>query len=266
MLSSANVDAADTVEDTDFSTTDFDRNENQEQVADSDSSETEYNFGSNLSSSDEEVDVDNDIPFLPEETEDLDEEDIQAIRKWSLKYRIPLTHLDDLIKILRVRLLPTLPKTAKTFLRTVDAKYNIKEMEDANGGFGEFVYFGIESGLQECVNIDLHKEKLLELQFNVDPVPLTESGTQQFTPILCKVHFEPDIYEVFPVAIYHGSAKVKNAQIFLEEFVDEMNKLQIDGVEIENEHFNVRLKCFICDTPVRSFLKKYFESCRYIFL
>ena len=150
MLSSADVDAVDTVEDTDFFTTDLDRNENQEQVSDSDSSETEYNFGSNLSSSDEEVDVDNDIPFLPEETEDLDEEDIQAIRKWSLKYRIPLTHLDDLIKILRARLLPTLPKTAKTFLRTVDAKYNIKEMEDANGGFGEFVYFGIESGLQEC--------------------------------------------------------------------------------------------------------------------
>ena len=80
---------------------------------------------------------------------------------------------------------------------------------NGNGGFCEFVYFGIESGLQECVNVDLNKDKVIEMQFNVDPVPSTKSGTQQFTPILCKVHYDPDIHQVFPVATYHRKAKVE---------------------------------------------------------
>ena len=34
-----------------------------------------------------------------------------------------------------------------------------------------------------------------------------------------------------------------------------MNKLQTEGMIVENENFSVWLKCFICDTPARSFLK-----------
>ena len=93
------------------------------------------------------------------------------------------------------------------------------------------------------------------MQFNVYPVPLTKSGTQQFTPILCKVHHDPDIYQIFPIAIYYGKAKVKNPKIFLVKFVEEMNKLQTEGKIVENENFSVRLECFICDTPAKSFLK-----------
>ena len=88
--------------------------------------------------------------------------------------------MDELLQIFRCRLLPTLPKTAKTFLKTLDARYNIVEMEDANGGMGEFVYLGIENQLKDVINPDLHMEnKVIELKVNVDSVPLTKSGSDR---------------------------------------------------------------------------------------
>ena len=244
------MDAVDSFDDVDSLNNDgLKRDKSRAQMSSTCSSENEYNSGSISSSSDEEGDLDDNVLFLPKEIKDLNEGNIEEIRQWVVKNRISLSQLDDLLEILRARLLATLTKTAKIFLKTVDARYKIVEMEDANGGFGEFRYFGIESGLLECVNVDLYKDKVIELQFNVDPVPLTQSGTQQFTPILCKVHYDPDIYQVFPVAIYHKKAKVKNPEIFLEKFVEEMNKLQTEGMIVENENFSVRLKCFICDTP-----------------
>lgn len=162
--SSANVEATDHDDFSNSGSNNEKLQEGQEQRSSSGSSETEYNLGSNSGSNDEEDDINNDMPLLPQEIEDLDELDFQEIRRWALKSRISLTHLHGLLKVLRVRMLPNLPKTAKTFLRPVGAKYNIEEMGDANGGFGAFVYFGVESGLQEC-GLNLVRSSLYE--FNV---------------------------------------------------------------------------------------------------
>ena len=72
--------------------------------------------------------------------------EINEIRDWAIDCGIFQNHLDILLGILRRRLLPNLPKSAKTFLETNTAKYNIIEMNDVIGGKGEFVYFGIKDG------------------------------------------------------------------------------------------------------------------------
>ena len=42
---------------------------------------------------------------------------------------------------------------------------------------------------------------------NFDGMPLDKSGNLEFWPILVKVHFQPDIYEPYPAAIFNGTSK-----------------------------------------------------------
>jgi len=37
------------------------------------------------------------------------------------------------------------------------------------------------------------------LQINIDGIPLYKSNRKQLWPILCKVHYDPDIYKLFVV-------------------------------------------------------------------
>ena len=48
-----------------------------------------------------------------------------------------------------------MPQSAKAFLRTTKAQYNVIPMPDSKGSMGEFVYFGVAKGLIECVNDEL---------------------------------------------------------------------------------------------------------------
>ena len=102
--------------------------------------------------------------------------EVQELRDWAVESRIEEVHLDKLLEILRRRLLPDLPKSSKTFLRTSNAKYTIIQMQDANGDDGEFVYFGIRKGLERCVDPETHTGENIELVFDVDGIPLTKSG------------------------------------------------------------------------------------------
>lgn len=78
---------------------------------------------------------------------------------------------------------------------------------------GEFVYMGISFGLESCIN-NFH-EGNIELIINIDGLPLTRSAGKCFWPILCKVHYIPDIYKPFIVAIYCGNSKPKNLSKYL---------------------------------------------------
>ncbi|XP_046608716.1 uncharacterized protein LOC124299506 [Neodiprion virginianus] len=80
----------------------------------------------------------------------------EEIRKWAIKEHLSHSQLDGLLVILRRRLLPELPKTAKTFLRTSAVAYDIQDMEDYDGNMGQFVYFGIAERLRACVNEEVH--------------------------------------------------------------------------------------------------------------
>ena len=117
--------------------------------------------------------VEEDKPNIPESSPPPE---IEQLREW--RQRIPQTDLDHLLDILRERLLPSLPKTSKTFLRTVDAKYNIIAMEDGKGGVGQFIYFGIKERLEVCINPEIHAVKIIELQVSADGVPLKKSSDE----------------------------------------------------------------------------------------
>lgn len=185
-----------------------------------------------------------------------DDDITEELRHWAVESNIHQIHLDKLLKILRKKLIPSLPKSSKTFLKSNSGTYCITEMEDADmiDTCGQFVYFGIEKGLQRCINPEIH-EGLIELIFNVDGLPVSESSGKSFWPILCKAHHIPDIYSPFPVAIYFGMSKPKHVDAYLRQFVQEINDLNKNGVVISGKRYEVKLKCFVADTPARAFLK-----------
>lgn len=157
--------------------------------------------------------------------------------------------------ILRRRLLPELPKSSKTFLKTSSAKYTIIPMDGSYGDAGEYVYFGLKKGLERCINVDIHTSNRIELLIDVDGLPMSKSGIKHMWVNACKVHSIPDVYKPFPVAIFYGNGKPSSTEAYLDEFIDEMNDLLTNGLDIFGQHFEVSLKCFVCDTPARAFLK-----------
>ncbi|KAK0174311.1 hypothetical protein PV327_010943 [Microctonus hyperodae] len=181
--------------------------------------------------------------------------EINQLRQWAIKSNISHTHLSELLIILNKRLLPELPNTAKTFLKTSLASYKIHEMEDAlhDAESGQFVYFGIAQGLQECL-VTFHKGDI-ELIINIDGLPISKSGKKHFWPILCKIFHDPDVYEPFTVAIYCGPSKPRNVDDYFAYFIDELNQLQREGIIIIGKKFYVRLKAIVADTPARSMCK-----------
>lgn len=105
------------------------------------------------------------------------------------------------------------------------------------------------------MNINLHREAVFFLAYNIDGLPLFKSSRQQFWPILCKIHFDPDVYKVFPVAVYAGTEKPHNVDAYFASFVDEINQLLRDGIEANERFFEVHIKTFVCGRPTRSFIK-----------
>lgn len=182
--------------------------------------------------------------------------EIEELRKWAVTCNIPLTHLDKLLQILRKRLLPQLPKSSITFLNTSKATYNTKVMKGMKDCIGEYVYLGIHNGLKRCVDPNVHGDNPIYLQINVDGASLYHSSTKQLWPILCKVIFDPDIYSPFPVALYYADTKPGNVDEYMNDFIEEINLLQKNGVCIEGKKYTVQLKHIICDIPARKFLKQ----------
>ncbi|XP_033225680.1 uncharacterized protein LOC117178360 [Belonocnema kinseyi] len=128
-------------------------------------------------------------------------------------------------------------------------------MQDADGSVGEYVYFGIKKGLKDCIDVNVYSKATIFVQFNADGVALTKSGEKGFWVISAKILYKPDIYKPFPVAIYCGNSKPLSVDDYLRELIHELNILQANGIVIENKLFNVRIHCFVCDMPARTFLK-----------
>lgn len=80
---------------------------------------------------------------------------IEELRSWAIECNIQHNHLDKLLVILRKKLITDLPKSAKTFLETSTANYEIIDMEDNDSinPNGQFVYFSITEKLQQIINV-----------------------------------------------------------------------------------------------------------------
>lgn len=61
------------------------------------------------------------------------------------------------------------------------------------------------------------------------------------------------------IAIFHGQTKPTSLDDFLNQLVEELIDVLKHGIAIKNHKITVKLRCFICDSPARAFLKGSFE-------
>lgn len=133
--------------------------------------------------------------------------DTLKLQKWIVKNKINHKNSNELLKIMKVNMLPSLPKSTLTLLNS-NMKFNIREMQTSDGSNGQFHYFGMKRKLEEIVKIELHDSNIIELIINSDGISSFKSSSVSIWPTLCKVYIKGDrYYEPFTVSVYAGNGK-----------------------------------------------------------
>lgn len=119
---------------------------------------------------------------------------------------------------------------------------------------GHFVYFGILHGLRKLLDHGFVASDVLNLQVNIDGLPLYCSRTTCFWPILVAVK-ECVPLRPFAAAVYCGLAKPECPHSFLSRFVSEIKSLISDRIPSLGKCYSVRFHSLVCDTPARAIVK-----------
>lgn len=159
---------------------------------------------------------------------------------------------------------PTMPKHGKSIM---GRKFNWKPTME-----GKFLFIGIPFCLNEVMDhlkqakknplkMKL-KDDTIGLQFNVDGLPLTNKGGPGFQawPILMSTNICPTLVSV--VAMWLARDKPDNQKILMEEFVEDLKPLLVDGYTYidtgstrATRVFKLRVDFFVCDIPANSLIK-----------
>ena len=233
----------------------YEENSVEDEEDDSDDTNVDDNISDEEDRSEEDSDDNDENEGMHANLLAEEQDDVEALREWAIDGNVSRILVTKLLAILRRRAMPNLPKTADTLLKN-RGNFEIVTVENSFQKTAQYVYFGIAKGLVNCVNPILHPGGVIDLIFHVDGVSLFQSSRNQFWPILCRVHCnERNIYSPFPIALYMGSQKPENLNLFFARFIAEMNELKENGIRIGGDLFQLRIKCFIADTPARALIK-----------
>lgn len=173
------------------------------------------------------------------------------LAQWAIEFKISHTALNSLVCILK-KYNFTLPSNARTLLKT-QRKAVVLDMHD-----GKYCYFGIANNLKIIFSKVpvLQSLQKINLFVNIDGIPLVNSSSIQFWPILCKIN--QSLYKLGPfiVAVYCGQSKPSNIHDYLKDFIHEYKTLCDVGIIINTKLYSVSIAGFICDAPARAFIKQ----------
>ena len=175
----------------------------------------------------------------------------EKLTEWALKCDVPRTAVGDLLRVLKPYH-PELPTDARTLVGT---PRNVQEITALPGG-GQYVHLGLKKGIESFLRSHLCVDapSTLELQINVDGLPLFKSSGTALWPILCLVKW-PLPSEPFVVGVYCGQTKPSDLNAYLSDFVNELLHLLQYGIDFGESHFGVTVNSFVCDAPARAMLK-----------
>lgn len=182
------------------------------------------------------------------------------LASWAVSFRIAVRALSALLILLKDYVSEALPICGKTILKVVKKKKNgYMKMEP-----GYYYHFGLLDGIRKNVSVSDIKNGTIELVANVDGLPLAKSSSSQLWPILCYVRPHPE--KVFMVGLYWGMEKPHCSNAYMETFINEVQDLQENGVEIHNVKYNFLMDCYALDAPAKAYVLKIkghsgFSSC-----
>lgn len=197
----------------------------------------------------ESSDNDDVLQDLKDECIDIQE----ALKEWALTFNICHNALKALLDILIRSKIPNILEILEHYWKHQE-QLLLKRWEANN--------IGIQSCLEKCL---CHVENPMDiaLNFNIDGLPIHNSSKMQFWPILFSIH-DSNI-EPMVIGIYCGEGKPPTPDEFLTPFVNELLTILNNGIIINGYKINIHIRCFICDTPVRSFIKGNKLHVKYIY-
>lgn len=174
----------------------------------------------------------------------------EALRSWSLRYNIPHNAVKDLLGLIKDKYNDTsLPNDPRTLLETPS---NIGKLCYEIPG-GKYWHYGLVSCLEKWFE-HLTKDIMISININIDGLPVHKSSKFQLWPILCNVHEMPEL-EPMPIGIFLGKSKPTDIEKYLTPFVDEVIPLVQNGLSLKGHIIKINIRCFICDSPARAFVK-----------
>lgn len=176
---------------------------------------------------------------------------INDIRLWAIENRVTHSATSSLLKIL-IKYGHDLPNDARTLYQTPKQVDKIIEMIP-----GKYYHVGLGNSLKKSIRKHYCRSTCpsqINININVDGLPLTKSSGSQFWPILASI--VADFYtEPFIVGIYHGFQKPQCCNTFLKFFKDDCLEVLQTGIVEYDKKIIVKLNVFICDAPAKSFIK-----------
>ena len=188
------------------------------------------------------------IPELLAKSNDNENFDV-ILADWAIKHNIPHIAINRLLSILQKRVPNNLPIDARSLLKTCK-KVVTKEIEA-----GHYYHFGLKNSilnLVQFIDIPSINNNIIQININIDGLPVTKSTNSQVYPILCSI---AGCTHVEMVGIYHGYQKPKDINSFLHDFVEEATDLINNGFLINEHLYHLHVKAFICDAPAKSLIK-----------
>lgn len=195
------------------------------------------------------IELDDDNSVIYEETLYQKNDRLRnELRKWACDFNITQRSLKQLIGIINHRLPNILPVDPRTLLGT-PITILIQQM-----GEGYYWHQGLKCCLMKCLE-NLRTLSSISINISMDGLPIYKSSKDEFWPILFNI-FEVPKLQPMVIGIYSGKGKPSNAEEFLIPFVEEAKPILEDGLTLENgQILQVRIRCFISDSPARAFIK-----------
>jgi len=179
------------------------------------------------------------------------------LRQMANQTDLSTVQIDAMLKVLNSHhecVSARLPKSYKTLLRT--GRDVIKERLIKVSGHSYF-YVGLEK--QILFYLDKYPKELvksldaIELMWNTDGLPLYSSRRISSWPVLCYIgNIKPRV--VFEVVLTSGEGKPTGTE-YLDEFIAELRRLMMQGIDYAGKHYEVVHKACICDAPARAHIK-----------
>lgn len=165
------------------------------------------------------------------------------LRSWTISHNITASATSDLLKLLHGHhCFKYLPLDSRTLLHTPRATAVI------NVPPGQYCAFDWVASIRKIIMQRDLRNTRVEIQINIDGIPLYHGSSQQFWPILGAINDD-----VFVIGIYSGQQKPNSLDDFFSPFLQQLDEaprqLLINGVE-----YKIKLSDLICDAPARAFV------------
>lgn len=119
---------------------------------------------------------------------------------------------------------------------------------------GEYIHFNLNDTLTRIIKVNKnYLSNPLKISFNIDGLPIFKDSNTQFWPILCQIKQKK--MKPFVIGIFCGESKPNTLEMFLEDFIADLNFLLHNGISHEGINFAIEVHSFVCDAPAKAYIK-----------